>query len=295
LFSLKLDYYLSAGAVEFLWIPDIRFHKPAPSGSEWELLQRVPGTVFPKSMTLKNSEYGVKWSGRLFGNEMTFSYFDTWDDFPVIFRNVRVDRVVETPTFFPTYTRIKMLGSTFRRQIGPTVFKGEFTYVLDKYFGLATVDRDGDGYLDNHGEVQKDHIRWGLGLDFNLFKTDFSPGITQWIILDYDEAIIQDQFDTAINMFVRKELTEQRAVFSLLAVSLVTLKELYLKPKITFSVTDRFSVSAGADLFYGLPSQVGVAAKDGRAVDLVEIVQRFQFVGNFNRNKRLFMEFKYSF
>lgn len=295
LWSLKLDYYFDNSALELLWIPDVRFHRPAPSGSEWELLQEVPGTVFPESMTVANSEYGVKWSGRVYDTEVSFSYFDTWDDFPVIYRKVRVDQVVEEPEFYPTYTRIKMFGTTLQRQIGPTVLKGEFVYVLDKFFGLATVDRDGDGYLDNQGVLQKNHIRWGMGLDFNLFKTDFSPGITQWIILDYDNGLIQDQLDTSLNLFVRKELTEQKAVFQLLAVSLVTLQELYLKPKVTFSVTDRFSVGVGADLFYGQPSQVGVAAKDGRAVDLVEIVQRFQFVGNFNRNKRLFMEFKYSF
>lgn len=295
LWTLKADYYLDNSTLELLWIPDIKFHKPAPSGSEWELLQEVPGTVFPDSMTIRNSEYGIKWSGMLWDTELSLSYLDTWDDFPVIFRKVRVDRVVEEPEFYPTYTRIKMLGTTFQRQIGATVLKGEFSYVLDKFFGLATVDRDGDGYLDNQGELKKDHVRWGIGLDFNLFKTDFSPGIMQWIILDYDSAIIQDQFDTSLNLFVRKELPEQKAVFQMLAVSLVTLRELYLKPEITFSVTDRFSVGAGVDLFFGKPSQVGVAAENGRAVDLVEIVQRFQFVGNFNRNKRLFMEFKYSF
>jgi len=137
LWSLKLDYYLDDSSLQLLWIPDIKAHRPAPSGSEWEMLQEVPGTVYPESMTLENAEYGIKWSGRLFNTELTFSYFDTWDDFPVIFRKVRVDQVVEDPEFYPTYTRIKMFGTTMQRQIGPTILKGEFAFVKDKYFGTG--------------------------------------------------------------------------------------------------------------------------------------------------------------
>jgi hypothetical protein len=206
-----------------------------------------------------------------------------------------VDLVVEEPEFFPTYTRIHMLGGTFQRPLGKLFLKGEAAYVKGKYFGLETVDVDGDGYLDNFGEAQRDHIRWGLGVDFNWKKTEFSPGITQWIIMNYDEAIIMDRVDTSWNLFIRKELLQQGAVFTLLAVGLVNINELYLKPKMTFTITDHFQVAGSLDLMYGQDSQVGVAAKDGRAVDLLEIEQRFQFIGNFHRNNRVVIEFKYSF
>jgi len=295
LWSLKTNYYLDNGNLELVWIPEIRSHRPAPSGSEWELLQEVPNTVYPDSFTLKNSEIAVKWALNAWDTDLTFSYFYTWDDFPVVFRRVRVDLTVEEPVFMPTYTRMHMFGTTFQRSMAGVVLKGEFAYVTDKYFGLATVDRDADGYLDSQGEIQKDHIRWGLGVDFNLFKTDFSPGITQWVILDYDEAIIQDHFDTALNLFVRKELQQQGAVFQALVVMLLNLDELYIRPKVSFAITDNFQFGVGLDLMYGQGSQVGVAAKDGKATDILEIDQRFQFIGNFSRNKRIFMEFKYSF
>ena len=295
LWLLKANYFLNDSNLELLWIPDIRFHRPAPSGSEWELLQEVPNTVYPESFTVENSELGVKWSLNAWDTDLTFSYFYTWDDFPVIFRRVRVDLTVEDPVFMPTYTRIHMFGTTFQRSMAGVVLKGEFAYVFDKYFGLSTIDRDADGYLDSSGELKKDHIRWGLGVDFNLFKTDFSPGITQWVILDYDEGIIQDHYDTSLNLFVRKELQQQGAVFQMLVVVLLNLDEMYIKPKVTFAVTDNLQFGAGLDLMYGQGSQVGVGAKDGKATDILEIDQRFQFIGNFSRNKRIFMEFKYSF
>ena len=300
LWTAKVDYYLGDSAIQLLWIPDIKFHKPAPPGSEWELLQEVPGTTYPESFKPENSEFGVRLSSTVMDTEVTLSYFYTWDDFPVIFRKVPVnvtvvDGAIEEPVFFPTYTRISIYGATFQRPVGSTIVKGEFAYVQGKYFGISAIDRNNDGYIDNQGELQADHIRWALGVDFNLWKTDFSPGFLQWLVLNHDPAMIQPKIDNSFNLFVRKEFPEQRAVFTLLYLYLITLDEMYIKPKITFNVTDHFQVAAGFDIFTGLPSQTGVAARDGKAVDLVEIEQRYQFIGNFHSNDRLFLEFQYNF
>ena len=308
LWTAKLDYYLNDSSVELLWIPDIKFHKPAPPGSEWELLQDVTDIdtgkslmIYPHTMTLKNSEFGIKYTTTLWNTELAFSYFYTWDDFPVMFRKVPVDvrvvdNAIENPVFYPTYTRIGMYGLTFQRPAAGMIFKGEFAYVTGKYFGIEAVDlHPTDGYIDYRGELQSDHIRWGLGVDFNLWKTDFSPGFVQWVILNYDPVMIQDRVDSSFNLFIRKEFPEQRAVFSMLFLYLITLDEMYFKPKITFNVTDHFQVAIGLDMFTGRPSQTGVAARNGKAVDLVEIEQRYQFIGNFHSNDRLFLEFQYNF
>ena len=296
LWSLKVDYYGANNTYQLIVIPDLKFHKPAPPGSEWELLQKVPGTTFPDSWTLENTEVGAKVTRTLWDTELTLSYFYTWDDFPVIFRKVRADEVQEDPVFFPTYTRIHMYGSTFQRSLFGQVIKGEVAFVTGKYFGISNdVDENGDGFVDNDGEVQKNHIRWGLGLDFNLWKTDFSPGIVQWIILDYDKAIIQDEFDTSFNFFVRKELPEHGAVFEMLGIWPINMEEFYLAPEITFSVTERFQVTGGMNLFWGDNTQTGIVVEGGRPTDILEVDQRFRFFGNFDQNDRVFVNFKYSF
>ncbi len=295
LWTLKVDYYGENNNYQFLWIPDLRFHKPAPAGSEWELLQRVPGTKEPESFRLENSEIGFKISRNLLETEISLSYFWTWDDFPVIFRSAQIDSP-QDPKFFPTYTRINMYGATFVRQVGAAILKGEVVYVPDKYFGLKNdVDDNGDGFLDHQGELQKKHIRWGLGLDFNLWGTDWSPAIAQWIILDYDPDLIQDEFDTSLTLFARRPVPQYSAVLELLAIGLVNLKELYLNPEATFDVTDRFQIAVGLDLFFGDKSQLGVSAPSGGVAGLNAVEQSAQFFGNFNDNDRIYMEFKYTF
>ena len=295
LWTAKVDYYLQNSTVEGIWIPDLRFHRPAPPGSEWELLQEVPNTTFPNSFTLRDSEIGVKLTREITGGEVAYSYFYTWDDFPVIFRSARIDSATD-PVFFPTYTRINIYGATIVKDIGGSILKGEIAYVPDKYFGLHNnTDKNGDGYLDNQGELKKRHIRWGLGLDFNIKGFDLSPAIAQWIILDYDRDLIQDQFDTSLTLFVRKPMWNQSAVFQVLAIALVNLRELYLKPKVIFNITDRFQIATGMDLFYGKKSTLGLSASGGAVTNLNSVEQSAQFFGNFNDNNRVFAEFKYAF
>ena len=294
LWTAKLDYYRNEASYQLLWIPEIRFHKPAPPGSEWELLQEVPGTRMPKSFDPANSEIGFKVNTKRWDTELSFSYFYTWDDFPVIFRRVRLNEP-ETPDFQPTYTRISMYGTTFIKQLSSYIVKGELAYVTDKYFGIADIDRNNDGFLDHNGELKRDHIRWGLGVDYNYKGFDISPSFVQWIILDYDNAMIQDEFDSSFNVFLRKEYPEQSMVFQLLGIYLINLNEFYMKPKWTFRVTDRFQFAVGLDTFFGQKSQFGVASSSTAfgGIDVTE--QRAQFIGNFHDNDRLFLEFKYAF
>ena len=294
LWMAKLDYYRPDASYQVLWIPDIRFHKPAPPGSEWELLQEVPGTRYPQSFSYKNSEFGFKVNTNLWDTELAFSYFYTWDDFPVIFRHVLLDQSIE-PVFLPTYTRLSMYGATFVKQIRSSILKGEIAYVTGKYFAAADVDENHDGWLDKNGEFKRDHIRWGLGLDFNWAGADISPSIVQWIILNYHPAIIQDPYDTGVNIFIRKEYPESSTIFSLLAIYLVNLEELYMKPKWTFRISDHFQISTGVDMFFGQASQLGVSGVLDSLGNVAVPEQRAQFIGNFHDNDRVFMEFKYAF
>ncbi len=297
LWTAKIDYYREEDTWQFLWIPDLKFHKPAPAGSEWELLQNVPNTTKPDSSKLRNTEVGIRYTKEILGTEVGLSYLYTWDDFPVVFRTSRISSTIE-PTFFPTYSRLTMYGATFVSPVGGNIIKGEFVYVPDKYFGLKNdSDVDDDDFLDSDGIVQKEHIRWGVGLDFNKWGMDISPAISQWIILDYDPVLFQDKFDTSLALFIRKPMPEKSAVFQMLYINVLNARESYLKPKIIFDVTDHFQIGAGMDIFYGRSSRLGIEARNGRifGAEADTSIQSAQFFGNFRDNSRLFMEFKYTF
>ncbi|MFZ5593426.1 MAG: DUF1302 family protein [Pseudomonadota bacterium] len=303
LWTLKMDHYRGNTAFQFLWIPDIKFHKPAPRGSEWELLQEIRDdrgnvlTKYPKSFALENSEIGLKASTNVWDTELSMSYFYTWDDYPVIFRSIdlRPSTTPLNPMLFPTYTRISMYGGTAVKQVGPVIVKGEAAYVTGKYFGLKnTVDRNGDGFLDNEGELKRDHIRWGLGLDFNVLGMDISPIFTQWVILKYDPELIQSRNDSSFSIFGRKEFPRYSATAQFLWIYLINMRESLLKPKVTYQVTDKLQVGVGMDIFWGKSGFFGDPG-GGTSFLVAATQQRPQFFGNFHNNDRIYMEFKYSF
>lgn len=293
LWSAKLDYYTRHGDIQLVWIPDLKFHKPAPPGSEWELLQEVPGTRKPESWQIENSEFGMRWSTDVADTELTLSYFYTWDDFPVVFRTVQIGG--RAPEFYPTYTRMSMYGLTAVRQMGGYILKGEMAYVKDKFFGRSNIaDVDEDGYVDSSGEAQKDHIRWGAGVDFVWLGWDMALGGMQWIILDYEDTLIQKRVDSSFNVFVRREFPEYSMTAQALWIYLATINESYLKPKVTFQVTGNFQVAVGMDIFDGPKSDFGQSTINIQG-QFNAAVQQAQFLGNFHDNDRVFLEFKYSF
>lgn len=296
LWSTKFDFYANFGDIQLVWIPDLQFHNPAPPGSEWELLQEVPGTRSPESWELENSEIGIKLDTYFLNTELSFSYFYTWDDFPVIFRTVKIGASAdEGPVFYPSYTRISMYGMTLVKPVGNYILKGEFAYVEDKFFGRSNIaDVNGDGYVDTNGEAQKDHIRWGLGVDFVLLSWDVALGMMQWVILDYEENLIQNRVDTSYNVFIRREFPASSMTVQALWIYLQDLDETYLKPKVIFQITDKFQIGVGLDLFDGNKSDFGLSTVTAQG-QFNAAVQRAQFLGNFHNNDRLFFEFKYSF
>lgn len=298
LWTLKLDYYSGSTEYEFIWIPELKFHQAAPPGSEWELFQKIDATTLPENFNPKYSEFGLKVTKDIFQSEFTLSYFYTWDDYPTTFRIISIDDVTSTdPTqrlaIFPTHSRMQMFGGTFTKEITGDILKAEFAFITDKYF--AIVDKYENGYLIDDGDVKRNHIRWGVGYDFSFWGADFSPAFAQWIILDYEDYILSDQVDTTLNLFIRKPIQKYSAVLNILIIRLINFKETYIKPRLTFDLTDKFQITLGADLFIGRRTAFGRQADSAADGGLITPEQRAQFLGNFNENKRVSVEFKYNF
>ena len=308
LWSFRSSYYHNANTLEMVWIPELTFHKPAPPGSEWELFQVLDRTNEPQGFDPGNpgsfnprlSEYGIRFITSIFDAELSFSYFYTWDDYPTAFRvisnqGVRALAPDEEPAILPTYTRLGILGSTLVKEFKGDILRAEMAYVTGKYFAISNADRDGDGFLDYDGEVKRDHFRWALGYDFNLRGLDVSPSIAQWIIRDYDDQFLVDEYDTTFNLFLRKPLRKISATFSYLLIYFINFDETYSRPRFSFNITDHFQVEAGLDLFVGSRTQFGRGRSENPLVGGVDIEQRAQFVGNFKDNRRVFVNFKYTF
>ena len=316
LWMLKADYYYEDTEWEVLWIPHLSFHKPAPRSSEWEQFQFLPGREVPDSefsllgtpLSIKNSEYALKWTTPLMGWEVSLSYFYTWDDFATTFREtIQTQTITGTQTevkFNQRYTRNHIVGGTFQRSLGPVVLGGEAAYVFNKHFGAGfipffgspivgggggvrpgTVVVIGGDALGDRGVVVRDFLKYAIQFDFSLFGADVSFQSLQHYIPKYDNAIIQDKVDTVLSLFARRVLANNLLSLQILTIYFINDQEVLIRPRMDYHIDDHLQLAFGFDILLG--EQTG--SRDPF------IPGDFNFVGFFKNNSRLYLELKYGF
>jgi len=287
LFMLKTDLYLGPNTFEALFIPEVRGHRPAPRGTQWEQFRFLPGLVKPFHAWqgfpdhLENAEYAFRYTRVFEGLELSGSYFYTWDDFPAAFRSITREGVLNSQVivgFDSQYTRLKIYGLSVAKTFSRFIINAEITYVLDKFFGARNIE---DGQDANRGVIQSDYIKYALGFDLYVFGMDISPAAIQQYILDYDDRIIVKRLDTVGAVFIQKELIHNIWKLNFLLLYFVNDDNWLIRPRTYYNITDRIRLSFGLDLFEG---KIGT----GRPGE-------FNFIGFFDNNDRIFWDMTYSF
>jgi len=293
LFMVKGDLYLGANSFEAIWIPEVQGHRPAPRGSEWEQFQLLPGHVKPKHAfqdifsdsdqfeeNIDNGEYALKYTRVFTGQEISFSYFYTWDDFPSSFRSIQEARIFGgevNVNFEPRHNRLTILGTTFSKTFPSFILNAEAVYVDGKFFGtrlqnLPEIER---------GEVQRNFTKGAIGFDAYVLGVDISPAIIVQYIFNHENTIIQDRLDTVIALFFRKEFVHNVWSGNLLVLRFENDNDWLIRPRTNYNVTDRVRLSFGMDFFEG---KIG-SGQPGE----------FNFIGFFDNNDRFFWDITYSF
>jgi len=289
---VKWDYYFAASNIEALWIPEVKTHKPAPAGTEFEQFQFLDNLQVPDS-GVENAEYAFRYSFSLFDAALALSYFDTWDDFPAAFRSIQgVGNDAQfgiTPSvdFTPSPPRLKIYGVTFSRAIGPFIANAEAAYVKNKEYGTflgagAVQPADAVG-----GEVRRNYYKWATSLDFTVFKIDFSLQYMEAVILDYDPSIIADERDQVDAVFIRKTLFDNTVTTQVLAIHFINDDEWVIRPRADILLTSHVKFSFGADVMTGAIADVGPRGEP--------LPGQFHFAGFFQNSSRVYVQLAYQF
>ncbi len=289
---VRLDYYLTNSNFQFLWIPEIKTHKPAPVGTEFEQFQFLPQLQIPKD-GIANAEYAVKYNFPYKDAEWAVSLFDTWDDFPAAFRRIRgVGSEAEfatTPTvdFTPSPPRLKILGLAVSKALGIGIWSFEGAYVHNKRFGTFL----GEGIVlpadVSGGEIQRDFYKWAVNVDFTRFGTDFSFQWLQATILGYDPSIIADKNDVVHSVFIRRTLFDNVLTAQMLAIHFQNDDEWVIRPRGDVLLTANIKLSVGADIMTGRIADVGPRGEP--------LPGQFHFAGFFQNSSRVYTELSYQF
>lgn len=273
--AAKLNHYRGNHTLELVWIPVFTPTKMPEEGSIWRPQLNFPlqpefdmstARVTPKP---GNSEAFVRYSALMPGIDYEFvgGYF--FDDDPVMHMTRQVDPETMQLTGLiarPEHHRLTMVGGSFSTQVGPFLLRGESGYYHGKHFQTAA-----PGASD--GTIEKNLLHSLVGLDYNLKGVTLTAQFIQEYILDFQEGIVQDEFEHTMTFLAKKDFMRERLWIELFTYAGLNRGDALIRPKVTYSFADGFDIQLGANIFTGT---------EGR-------------FGQFHENDMLYTKLKYSF
>jgi uncharacterized protein DUF1302 len=257
--SAKLDYYIGNSTIEAIWIPQFAPTTRPDANSIWYIEPEFPVTpTFDWSQStinpsLENSEVFLKWS--VMTSKLDFELMGgyTWDDNPSMHvqKQFGINNTTTPPTpmltgltITPQYHRLAVAGGSFGAEILGVVLRGEGAYYNGKYF--QTEDPSAEDAL-----VQKDYLNYVVGLDFNIGGVILSTQFIQKYILDHDELMSEDEFQSTATFVARYNMLRETLHLELFSYIGLSNKDALIRPKISYDFDDSFSLHLGANIFVG--------------------------------------------
>ena len=273
--AVKLNYFSGAHSIEAVWTPVFTPTQMPEQGSIWA--PKMPFPMQPEwdystsevKPSLENSEVYLRYSmmGSAFDFELVGGHF-FYDD-PSMFVTRQMDMQTQQLTGLtvrPEYQRVTMGGGSFSLPLGGLVLRGEGAYYTGRHFQTANPMATGS-------KVQKDNLHYMAGLDYILGGVRLSAQFIQEYILDYDDAINNNEFENTMTFLAKKDFLREKLWLELFAYIGLNNGDALIRPKASYSLADGFELIAGANLFVG---------NEGR-------------FGQYDNNDMLYMKLKYNF
>ncbi len=271
------------------------------------------------AFTFANSEIGVRIYRYIGGWDLSLSYFSGYDPMPVtaspteliveledllpLKTNVMAQVYVE-----PKIHRFQVFGFDFSTTYGPVTIRGEWAYFDGKYYIRKTEDvlkeeltkEKQDAiitkflqefissggtktrqtfYIDPKIELQKDSMKYGIGIDYIHEDTTVSLQCIQECIIDYDKAksvhFNKEGLDTTFTLAIKQFFLQNTMEVDLAGVYNIEFKDVLVRPSLKYSFTDN------------IQGVLGVILLDGKYDDAL--------LGQFKDNDEIFARIKYSF
>ncbi len=251
--AVKLDYYIADNTFELVWLPVFTPTLMPDANSIW-----FPQLDFPVQPqfdysqkeikgSLKNSEVFAKYSAltSLIDFEIMAGY--AWDDDPTLHISKIIDPVTHQLTGLtvtPRHHRLTLGGGSFSTTLGGWVVRGEGAYYSGKYFNSA------DPKLVD-AVVKQNYIHYLLGVDYSLWDINLSAQFIQQAILDYDEAIEQDEFENTMTFLARRDFFRETLTLELFSYIGLNNSDALIRPRVIYDLADGFEILIGANIFTG--------------------------------------------
>lgn len=266
--AMRAEYSKNNVHAEVLWIPVPTLDEIGKPGADF-----YPGPLqgaasyLPEDRSgrnVGNSNYGLRLSYLKNGWDFSGFYYHSLDASSTFYR---VSGATEPLVFQPRHDQIDQVGTTFAKDFGSIVLKGEAVYTDGRKFNVARPTA-----LD--GLARQNTLDYALGLDFSLpAETRLNLQFFQRVFFSHDPGIFSDRVENGASVLLNGKIWRNIEAQALLIHSL-NRSDYMFRPRLSWNFEKNWRWVLGADVLGGQPNGL---------------------FGRFDHSDRVYTEMRYSF
>lgn len=300
---IKIEWNYYPVGIEVLWIPLYIPHRFPEQGTIW---YRDPQTMmltgglpidlevtlkdynYP-SMDLENSQAAFKFTSHFLGVDLDVFYEYVYYDYPIFSKEIQIDPVSPGISITPRYERIHAAGFSLETVIWELVGRIDAIYMNNTHYDylphitqaqpiiIPTPDTLAaiNDFNDHQGVLQKDTVRYLVGLDYNygpefIISVQFMHDIILW----YDSRMISELEEKMLFATIRSSWLRETLTFELMVIYDIDYASTLTRFFTHYKLTENFTITGGVEIFTGdYDSMIGYYWKN----DLVDLKLKYSF------------------
>lgn len=243
--AVKAHFLSEYVTVEGIWVVIFKESVLPSAGNPWATghesgLNVDVNRIESPELRIGNSEAAAKISLFPPGFDLSFSFFYTWDDVPVMHNKTINGGDLDVDL---KYHRLMFAGLDFSVPLGECVLRGEGAYFHDKY--IETVAEETD-------PLKRDLVKALVGLDWSPGDNwTISVQFLEAYILQYRKRMSEDEHSMTATLQVSKKLLRETLELSAMIYFGINDLDMFCRTYIDYALTDELHASIGVDGFTG--------------------------------------------
>jgi hypothetical protein len=248
--AFKIRYLRDQMTAELVWVPVFQPAILPRDDNPWAFGEDIPADLkisykdplIPENK-LKNSEIGGRLLFYFPGFDLSFSSLYTWNKSPVMDQKRQDINGQENLIIQSQHHRMTFLGFGFSAPYKSLVFRGETAFFDGRRFEPED---------PSDGLYEKNSLNWLLGVDYYPGSEWTITGqLADYVILDYDEHIADDQNEILVTFSVSKSLLRNKLSLSSSGYIGLNRGEFFSRSSADYELADGLHIETGFDLFVG--------------------------------------------
>jgi hypothetical protein len=270
--AARAEYFKGDFHAEAIWIPVASYDnigKPGAQFYDYTLVPYGEATFRNEKIptrNLANTNYGMRLSVLHNGWDVAAFAYSSMSVAPTFYREI-IAGAQPSVTYQAQHERIDQYGTTFAKDLGSMVLKGEAVYTGGQKYEVTDL-------TDADGLVEQNTFTWVLGLDFSQFTdTRINVQVFQNHFLDHDPNIIPSSNENGYSLLLNHKFGDRFEAQALYIASF-NRNDWMLRPRVSWNFEKNWDLAVGVDIFNGPPQG---------------------FFGRYDDSDRVYSEVRYSF